>query len=78
MVMNQKMMSRNLQHKPQYQNTYNGYLNQAVQLDNALLEEERTEQLNGEWETNNSKPTNRINKRNDKVSKSIYQAKKYK
>eukprot|EP01091_Cochliopodium_minus_P009235 TRINITY_DN222_c0_g3_i1.p1 TRINITY_DN222_c0_g3~~TRINITY_DN222_c0_g3_i1.p1 ORF type:complete len:714 (-),score=288.87 TRINITY_DN222_c0_g3_i1:43-2184(-) len=77
MVMNQKMMSRNVSSKPQQQQFYEGYVNQAVLLDNALLEEEQTEQLNGDWEYNNNNNSNRSKKRNDKVSKQIYQAKKY-
>ena len=76
--MNQKMMNRNVSYQPQQMSHYNDYVQQAVQLDNVLLEEEQTEQKNGEWERNNSNPNSRRNNRSDKVSKNIYQAKKWK
>ena len=77
MVMNQKMMNRNLSYQPQQQNYYSNFVNKAVQLDNALLEDERTEEINGnnfEQERSVNKSKSRRNNRSDNVSKNIYQA----
>jgi len=75
MVQNQKMMKRNVRTVEQNRG-YSSYVNAAAELDNALLEQEDEEDKTEQYQANLN--VNRKVSRKDKVSKAIYQAKKWK